>query len=109
MVGHRGGATSKHSSDLNKSNRQLKSGNTLKGCDLKGSRRMRLVEVKQTIVAQMQQANEDRHEDRHSERMNNIKEHTTPVCDRTTEKTCAHFDKTIAALVGYFSGGGLHH
>ena len=58
MVGHMGGRTSNLSSDLNKINRQLKYGKTLKGHDLKDSKRMQLEKEKEAIVAQMKQANE---------------------------------------------------
>ena len=44
MAGHTGGETSKFSSDLNKINRQLKSGKTLRGSDLSDEKRTKLEE-----------------------------------------------------------------
>ena len=81
MVGHTGGETSKLSSDLNKINRQLKSGKTLRGNDLKDAKREELEEQKAAILAKMEQAKETRHD----ERMTAIKEHTTEVGEKTTK------------------------
>ena len=100
MVGHKGGETSKFSCDLNKINRQLKSGKTLRGIDLDKTpgKREKLEEEKAAILAKMQEAKDRRHD----ERMKAIMEHTAAIGEKTTKDVNSHStaesDRVISAV-----------